>query len=200
MAKYTASLTCLIALLTLLSLAHLSTREPPTALPGVALDSSHATAAYFGEHGQVLVSAVDANQACQEYMHDTHTNDGRMFLKQGMWYLRLDNGTLLPKLPDDHDSEQAEYVFAGLLKAITARAEEEVGRNITLGVISHPRHVNESSPEALYSAAKKLDRPLTSPLRLERSHFGAFLTYPESNCYETWGGEDSIEDDEGVVI
>ena len=200
MVKYTCSLTCLMALLTFLSLVHLSTSEPSTPLLGVALDSSHATAAYFGEHGPVLVSAVHANQAYQEYMYDTYANDGNMILKQGTWYLRLDNGTLLPKLQDDHDSEQAEYVFADLLQAITARAEEEVGRNITLGAISRPRHLNDSSLEALHSAAEKLDRPINTPLRFQRSHLGAFLTYPESDCYETWGKEDRIEDDEGVVV
>ena len=88
MATLSNNLACFLFLLALLSLLHFSTSNSGGVSLGIALNSSHATAAYFGDHDPTLVSSVHGNHAYQKYMHDRFRIDNEIAFKSEKRYMK----------------------------------------------------------------------------------------------------------------
>ena len=158
---------------------------------GVALDENSATGALFHTDNPVFISPVILGEDYQAYPHDTFTSQGQITREHDGYYRHLSNGTLQRVPNDGHDNERATTILASALEKAVKKAQTETGILSRLGAVTFPRHFNASTQNALFAAAKAVEPAFIDPPRLLGGHQGAFLTYPDSGCFEDWGEYDN---------
>ena len=96
-------------------------------------------------------------------------------------YLILADGSFVSAPPDTHDLEKVTKIFSTALRDVKNAVAARLGHTLEIVTISQPRHFNDSSHEALASAAQELE-PHFQPMQIINFNTAARFAYNLTSC------------------
>jgi len=115
----------------------------------------------------------------------------------GKWFVKDNQGALIPAPPEAHDSEQARQVFVEELHNVQDAAWNALGKEAVVNALCIPNFFNDSSVRSVWDAVEEAGLRIHQPWQIIRWLNAARLAYSLNSCHAFGLDQKDCDIDEG---